>query len=430
MNLIENKFRSKEVDFLKKNPRNEVKKITPPEVYLSDILKNETNEINSFKKRIQETQLIEEKFICVIFKVSPIEASSQKEKKDINTDDLFEKTFHTVLQTDRGIWQRIDRGIYALAFWDYDNKNQGQSILKSLTKQMIAAMNINICVGASWFPFEDCSRFDTFDNAVKALDHAAFFGKNSIIFFDAVSIHIYGDRLYQLGYVEDASIEYQKGLELDKTNITLINSLGVCYGLIDMLDKAKDEFKKVLNISSNEIISIYNIGLAYDLTNENEKAIKYLKKANSIDNNIFEIELLLGSLLYKTDEIKRALYHIKKALELKSKSSSALRIMGEIFLKQDKLSKAVSNFSKAIKIDPSDAISLSGLAKAYEMQNKNIDIALSFAKKSVTLDPDNPLFRKRLGQIYLRKKKYDLAKREFDLASAKTWTDQKKIKSA
>ncbi|MCK5099805.1 MAG: tetratricopeptide repeat protein, partial [Desulfobacteraceae bacterium] len=362
-----------------------------------------TNEINSFKKRIQDTQLSAEKFVCTIFRVSPTEASSIKGKKNINTDDLFEKTFHTVLQTDRGIWQRIDKNIYALAFWDYDNKNKAKSILQSIKEKMSSAMNIDICVGASWFPFEDSSRLDSFDNAVKALDHAAFFGKDITTFFDAVSIHIYGDRLYQLGHIENASLEYQKGLELDKKNITLINSLGVCYGLIDMLDKAKEEFKKVLSINSNEIMSIYNLGLIYDLTNENEKAIQYLKKANSIDNNIFEIELLLGSLLYRTNDLKRALFHLEKALTLNKKSSSALRIKGEIFLKQNKLSKAVSHFSKAIKINPSDAISLSGLAKAYEIQNKNIDIALSFAKKSVKLDPDNLIFKKRLDRINKKK---------------------------
>ncbi|MCK5542632.1 MAG: tetratricopeptide repeat protein [Desulfobacterales bacterium] len=423
---MKNKFTSKEVDFLKKNSKDESNKaleVIPPENYLSDILQNETNEIHSFKKRIQDTKLPEEKFICVVFKVS-----SKKEKQ--NTDDLFEKTFHTVFETGRGLWQRIDKGIYALAFWDYNNKNEAKGILKSIKEKMSSAMNIEICVGASWFPSEDYSKFDSFDNAVKALDHAAFFGKDSTMFFDAISIHIYGDRLYQLGHIEEASIEYQKGLEQDKTNITLTNSLGVCYGLINMLDKAKDEFKKVLGISSNEIMSIYNLGLVYDLTDGNEKALKYLKKANSIDNNIFEIELLLGSVLYKKNESKKAFFHIKKALELNSESSHALRIIGEIFLEQNKLSEAVSNFSKAIKINPSDAISLSGLAKAYEMQNKNVDIALSFAKKSVRLDPDNPIFRTRLGQIYLKKENHDLAKREFDLASAKTWRDQKKIKSA
>ena len=428
MNIMKNKFTSIEIDFLKKNSKGEsyqALEIIPPEIYLSDILLNETNEIHSFKKRLQETKLPKGKFICVIFRVYSIKAKQNK-----NTDDLFEKTFHTVFQTDRGLWQRIDKGIYALAFWDYNNKTKAKGILKSIKEKMSSAMNIDICVGASWFPSEDYSKFDSFDNAVKALDHAAFFGKDATIFFDATSIHIYGDRLYQLGHIEEASIEYQKGLEQDKTNITLINSLGVCYGLIDMLDKAKDEFKKVLDISSNEIISIYNLGLVYDLNDENEKALRCLKKANSIDNNIFEIELRLGSILYKTNEIKKSIYHIKKALKLKSESSLALRIMGEILLKQNKLSEAVLNFSKAIKINPSDAISLSGLAKSYEMQNKNMDIALSFAKKSVTLDPDNPLFRKRLGQIYLKKEKHDLAKREFDLASAKTWRDQKKIKSA
>ncbi len=427
MNLMKNKFTSKEIDFLKKNSKHEYDEsieTMPPEVFLSDILKNETKEINSFKKRIKGTKLIEEKFICLILRVS-----STKNKKNKNTEDLFEKTFHTVLKQDRGIWQRISQNIYAIAFWDYDNKNEAETILKSLIEKMTAAMDIDICVGASWFPFNDYSKFDTFDNAVKALDHAAFFGKNSFMFFDPISIHIFGDRLYQLGHIESASIEYQKGLELDKTNITLINSLGVCYGLINMLDKAKDEFKKVINISPNEITSIYNLGLVYDLTNDNKKAVQYLKKANSIDNNIFEIELLLGSLLYKTDEIKRAVFHIKKAIEIKNESSSALRIMGEIFLKQNKLPEAVLNFSKAIKINPSDAISLSGLAKVYEMQNKNIDIALSFAKKSVKLDPDNPIFRTRLGQIYLKQEKHDLAQKEFDMASCTDLNGQN-IKSA
>jgi tetratricopeptide (TPR) repeat protein len=415
MNLTSYKFTSKEVDFLKQNSGNK-SEITPPKIYLSDILTNETNEISSFKKRIQNTQLVEEKFVCLVFRVS-----TSEDKKEKHIDDLFEKTFHTVLKAERGLWQRIDKNIYALAFWDYDNKNQAKTILKSITEKMSSAMNIDICIGASWFPFDDYSKLDSFDNAVKALDHAAFFGKNATVFFDPVSIHIYGDRLYQLGRIEEASIEYQKGLELDKKNITLINSLGVCYGLIDMLDKAKDEFKKVLSISPNEIMSIYNLGLIYDLTNEHEKAIKYLKKADSIDNEIFEIELLLGSLLYRTDDEKRAMHHLNKAIELKNESSPAFRIRGEIFLKQNKLADAVTNFSKAIKINPSDATSLSGLAKAYEIQNKNIDIAISFAQKSVTLDPDNPVFRNRLAEI--------TSKKESNMASSANHNDQN-IKSA
>lgn len=400
---MNNKFTSKEIDFLKKNSKNISDKsltITAPEIYLSDILKNKTNEIHAFKRRIQETQLVEDKFVCMLFRIS---YKKKENKKDI--DKLFEKTFQIVLQTDRGIWQRIEQDVYALVFWDYDNKNQAKKILNSIKEKMSSSIDIDICTGAAWHPFEDFLKIDSFDNAVKALDHAAFFGKNSTIFFDSLSIHIYGDRLYQLGYIEDASIEYQKSLELDKKNTVLINSLGVCYGLLGMLDKAKEEFKKVLTINPGEIISIYNLGLIYDLTNEKKKAIPYLKKAHAIDNNIFEIELLLGTLYYyKAGDIKNALHHLNKALELKKDSSHVLRIKGEIALDQNHFSKAVSNFTKAIKINPSDAVSLSGLAKAYEIQNKNIDIAFSFAKTSVELDPDNMVFKERLETINKKKK--------------------------
>ncbi len=396
MNLITDKFTSKEVDFLKKNSKDESLEICPPDIYLSDTLQKETKEIHSFKERLEAVQLVEDKFLCVVFKVS-----SGKTK---NTEELFEKTFHTILQPDKGIWEKIDKNIYTLTLWDYDKKSKAETILQLLIQKMSKASDIEICAGASWFPFLEYSRYDTFDNAVKALDHAAFFGKDSFKFFDAVSIHIYGDRLYQLGQIENASIEYQKGLELDKKNIMLINSLGVCYGLIDMLDKAKDEFKKVLAINSSEIISIYNLGLVYDLIGESDKAIQYLKKANSIDSSIFEIELLLGNLFYKADETDKALYHLQKALKLKKESWSALRITGEIFLKQNKLNKAVLNFSNAVKINPTDAVSLSGIAKVYEIQNKNIDIAILFAEKSIKFDPGNPLFKTRLKEIYARKK--------------------------
>ncbi len=423
MNLMNNKFKSKEVDFLKDrsgHDTNNTMDIKPPGIFLSDILLNETNEINSFKKRIKEIRLHKDRFLCSVFRVS-----SPEKNKTCSMDEMLEKIFHTLVQTNGGLWQKIDKGVYAMAFRDYNDRSRAETTLKSIKKKISTALNVNICVGASWFPHGDYSEFDSFDNAVKALDHAAFFGEDALIYFNAVSIHIHGDRLYQLGSIEKASMEYQKGLELDASNTILINSLGVCYGLLNMLDKAKDEFKKVLKINPNEIISIYNLGLVHDLLCDNKKAVQYLKKASSLNNNIFEIELLLGTTLYKNSEPKKALYHIKKALELKQDSASALRTMGDILLEKNEPSRAASCFTRAVKLNPSDAASLSGLARAYEMQNKNIDIALSFAKKSVKLEPDNPLFRTRLGQIYLIKKEHDPAVKEFDKASHAAPENQK-----
>ena len=72
---------------------------------------------------------------------------------------------------------------------------------------------------------------------------------------------------------------------------------------------------------------------------------------------------------------------------------------GELYLKDNLPEKAGWEFNKAIKLNPSDAASLSGYAKSLELQKKNLNIALTLAKNSTALEPDNKLFKKRLKTI-------------------------------
>ena len=79
---------------------------------------------------MQDIKLVEEKFLSVIFRVT-----FNKEEKNKKKDDLFEKTFHTLLEQDRGIWEKIADDTYAIAFWDYDTKKQAETVLKTVIKQ-------------------------------------------------------------------------------------------------------------------------------------------------------------------------------------------------------------------------------------------------------------------------------------------------------
>ena len=42
---------------------------------------------------------------------------------------------------------------------------------------------------------------------------------------------------------------------------------------------------------------------------------------------------------------------------------------------------------------------MSGYARAMALQKRNLPIALSFAKKSIALDPDNEIYKRRLEEI-------------------------------
>ena len=70
-----------------------------------------------------------------------------------------------------------DDTAFALAFWDYDQEKDGIRLL-TLLKEKIGEQSG--CQTSSWvqpvFPFHDFPREATLPNALKAIDHAAFFG--------------------------------------------------------------------------------------------------------------------------------------------------------------------------------------------------------------------------------------------------------------
>jgi tetratricopeptide (TPR) repeat protein len=388
-----NQITSKEIHFLKSE--SDGCEITPPDHYLSDLIFSKTTQVESFEQRIKETEIPGNDFLCAVIEISsgPDEALIEKAAQ------MFEDMFNPLFEHKRGIWERLNETSFAIVFWDYAKEERAKDLIQSLKDKISQSLKADILAGVAKFPEHDFDKETTFHNALKAIDHAAFFGPNALVYFDEISLNISGDRLYQMKRFDKAILEYQKGLEINSKNANLLNSLGVCFGVTGELDKAKTEFDKAIAVSSNESMVIYNIGLFYNIDSDIDKAIVYLRKAHGIDPQIFEVELLLGNLLFKKDLIDQAIPHLEEASRLNEDSSLAYRIKGEIWLKKNDPTKAGKEFNRAIKINPSDAVSLSGCARSLELQNKNLAIALSFVRQSTKLDPDNKLYRERLGII-------------------------------
>ena len=400
-----NKFSSKEIQFLKAD--SEDFNINPPETYFSDLLWEKNIHVKTFKNRLLKAKISNKKFLCAVIQVSTRTKMSKSLQERLK--EVFEETFNSILEdkrtgnkkevNKRGIWENLDNTSFIFSFWDYKNDKKASHLIISLKEKISTVLKADILIGVAKFPYQNFSKEETFNNAIKAIDHAAFFGPDTLIHFDATSLNISGDRLFQLNRYKMALDEYQKGLEIEPDNINLINSLGVCFGVMGKLDKAKLEFDKAMKINSNEVMVIYNIGLLYQIEEDIDKAVIYLRKAHGIDSAVFEVELLLGSLLVKKNHTKQALPHLEKAGEINPESGLSFRMKGEIHLGNKLPEKAGLEFNKAIKINPRDAISLSGYARSLELQNKNLNIARSFAQNSIDIDPDNSLFKKRLNII-------------------------------
>lgn len=387
------RFTSKEIHFLKTD--SDEFTIKPPEIYFSDLLLMDSPALKAFEKRLDQAAIPDEKFLCAVIQISPKDPEATRE----NAKEAFEAAFSLFLDHDRGIWENLDETSFILAFWGCENEEKAARIIVSLKEGLSRGARADVLAGTAFFPYHDFPRSKAVANALKAIDHAAFFGPGTLIRFDGISLNISGDRLYHLSEYSLAVKEYEEGILNKPRDINLINSLGVCFAVSGELDKAKDQFEAAMKINPDEIMVIYNIGLLHQINEDPDKAVTYLRKAHAVNSAVFEVELLLGHLLFKKDRFHQALPHIEAAGRINPKSSLVYRIKGEILLSQNEPEKAGHEFNTAIKLNPSDAVSLSGYAKSLELQDKNLGIALTFAKNSIALEPDNPLFRERLKTI-------------------------------
>ncbi len=408
-------FSAKEFTFLSSGPQPEQEAYLIPETYLADMLLKTDTPVISFIKSFEGSRISEHPFTCAAIKFF--------------CDDILQTDMETILReylerfavagtskTDSESreshqWKILKDNIVIFAMEGaYETLSQK---LNALQNALSIRFECPVSAGYAGFPCLGFLPCQTMGNALKAFDHAAFFKPGRQILFNDVTLNISGDRLYQMGMFQDAVNDYQNGLKINPDNINLMNSLGVCFSIMNQIGMARQTFEKALKIDGTDVMAVYNAGLVCDFMDDSENAVKYLKQASRLNNQIYEVELTSGIFMFKAGLFQDAKKHLKKALTLNTDSTMAPRILGEIYLKTAMPQKAESYYKTAIKGNPRDAAALSGLARAYEIQNKNLDIALDLANHSLLIAPDNPIFRMRIGKIYLKKGLYDTAGKEF-----------------
>lgn len=344
------------------------------------------------------------------------ESVSAQESADVRKAlEETAKAIDEICKTGNGFWGRMDRFLFGCYFPD-KNASSCLKLAVKLKKSLEDAGKDTVTTGVAAYPAFSYRKQDVIVNAGKALDHADYFGPGSIVAFDAVSLNISGDKLYQSGDVEGAVREFRTALLFDPDNVNVHNSLGVCYGVLEDFSKAVKEFKEAIRLSPKELMPHYNAGLIYQLTGKKEKALKHFQKAAKLGEELFEIDFQAGKVLLELGKPEEGRQHLEKALKLKPESSVALFYLGESFTATGMPDEAEAAYEKAIKINPNDAASLSALGLLYDEKDKNMDVALAYCRQSVEIDPGNGLFRQRLGRLYMKRDLLKEAVREFKKA--------------
>jgi len=358
------------------------------------------------------------KFGAMVVRIDNIFNSNEKSGKENAPKMLVKlaKIIDSICKNEKGLWGQIG---YDMLGWFCFEKNDDYCIelAHKVQKDVEELLNETVSIGMAFYPTTNFNKHQLVDNALKALDHAAFFGQNSAVAFDAVSLNISGDKLYQKGDINGAINEFKTGLLLDPLNANIHNSLGVCYGVLGSFEKAKEEFETATWLDSSEVMALYNSGLVNLLMDNKDRALELFLEAEALGKDVFEVEFQLGKLYLESGKPEKGKKHTEKAVGLKAESGAAFRCLGDCNKAINKIDEAMASYKKAIKLNPNDADSLSALGYLFDIKNENAEIAMIFCRQSVEISPDNGLFRHRLGKLYFKQNQYEDAMKEFQKAN-------------
>jgi tetratricopeptide (TPR) repeat protein len=234
--------------------------------------------------------------------------------------------------------------------------------------------------------------------------------------FDAVSLNISGDKHYERGDIASAVREFEHALALDPENVNVRNSLGVCYAVLGDHERALEQFSAALRLEPGEYMAVYNIGLIHALLGRRDTALGFFLKANALREDVFEILAQTGKLYLEMGQPQTARPYLEHAARLRTRSGNVFRLLGECYCAVGLPEKAVGAYQKAVKANPADSTALSALGCLFDEKGENPEIAMVFCRESVRLAPDNALFRRRLGALYLKSNRLEQALEEFEQA--------------
>ena len=303
----------------------------------------------------------------------------------------FSKRLRTLLGQEKGLVLVNQRE--AFLFLDGLDGAAARAWLTDFRGKMEAIGGSSFSMGVATFPYHDFKKSALPLNCRKALQHATFFGPDSLAVFDAVSLNISGDVYYNEGDLVRAMEEYRQGLLLEPGNVNILNSMGVANIQLNRLKGARACFLKALEVAPDNFMSLFNMGFICLEGAEFAEALALWEKALAVDGKQPDLLQHLGMLYCRQGRHVEAREALERCDKLISKNPQqggepmvVARWLGRACEALGENGLAIAAYQRAVSGNPRDAGSLSRLGRLYALGKQGEDIALALCGQAVELD--------------------------------------------
>lgn len=303
----------------------------------------------------------------------------------------FSKRLRSLLGQEKGLVLVNQRE--AFLFLDGLDGEAARAWLADFRNKMEGIGGSSFSMGVATFPFHDFKKSALPLNCRKAVQHATFFGPDSLAVFDAVSLNISGDVYYNEGDLVKALGEYRQGLLLEPGNVNILNSMGVANIQLNRPKGARVCFQKALGIEPENFMALFNLGFICLDDNQAAEALALWERALVVDNEHPDLLQHLGMLYCRLGRYAEARAVLERCEELIKKESLpggepmvVARWLGRACEALGENGLAIGAYQRAVSGNPRDAGSLSRLGRLYALEKQGHDIALALCGQAVELD--------------------------------------------
>ena len=207
-----------------------------------------------------------------------------------------------------------------------------------------------------------------------------------------------GSALYQLKDLEGANEAFKKACELNPYHSVMVYNLALSYDLMGKYDEAERNYLKALKLNNkapsprkyliNIYLRQYRLDESLKLSLEGERLINY-------DPYFFVTTALIYSEMGEKESAKQK---FESTLSKFGENYDVLLNYGNYLYSINEFDKAEDLLGRAVKIEPKDVASTLKIVD-IEISKGRIEIAKEIIKRSLNVNPDDPLLLKKLESI-------------------------------